>query len=238
MLTTTGTATRGMGRLLIVDDDPDVRSMLARFLDSRQYQVTEAASGAEMLDALAERPFDLIILDVMLCSEDGLELLTAIRRASDIPVILLTARDSEPDRILGLKLGADDYVCKPFSLGELEARIGSVLRRGRRGSPSASPVLDFGDLVIDTGTREVRVGGGLVETTAKEFDLLAFLASSPRQVFTREQILSQVWDSSSAWQDAGTVTEHIRRLRRKIEPDPDQPRWLNTVRGVGYRFEA
>lgn len=228
---------RRAGRLLVVDDDPDVRGMLSRFLDSQRYQVTEASDGAEMLAALQERPPDLVILDVMLAAEDGFELLAAIRRMSEVPVILLTARDSEPDRILGLKLGADDYVCKPFSPGELEARIGSVLRRGRR-TPVATPnVLDFGDLVIDTGAREVRIDGNLVDTTAKEFDLLTFLAASPRQVFTRDQILGHVWDSSSAWQDAGTVTEHIRRLRRKIERDPDRPRWLNTVRGVGYRFE-
>ncbi len=227
---------KSSGRLLVVDDDEDVRSMVTRFLESEGYQITEAATGAEALTAVIERAPDLVLLDLMLSSEDGFDVLSSIRRYSDVPVIVLTARDRETDRVLGLKLGADDYVCKPFSPAELEARIGSVLRRGSRNQ-EASRVLQFGELSIDTSAREVRVAGTLVETTAKEFDLLTFLASSPRQVFTREQLLSQVWDSSSQWQDDGTVTEHVRRIRRKIEPTPDRPRWVRTVRGVGYRFE-
>lgn len=210
--------------------------MVARFLASEGYQITEAATGAEAMTCIVSRPPDLVLLDMMLSSEDGFDVLSNIRHHCEVPVIVVTARNRETDRILGLKLGADDYVCKPFSPAELEARIGSVLRRGNRPQ-DVSRIMRFGDLSIDTSAREVRVKDNLVETTAKEFDLLAFLAASPRQVFTREQLLSQVWDSSSQWQDDGTVTEHVRRVRKKIELEPDRPRWLRTVRGVGYRFE-
>jgi DNA-binding response OmpR family regulator len=212
--------------------------MLSRLLEVEGYKVAEATTGAEALGSLSSGPPDLVILDVMLTTENGFDVLAAIRRTSDVPVILVTAKGQETDRVLGLKLGADDYVVKPFSPAELAARVGTVLRRStNRSTPAPSGQLEFGDLVIDTLAREIRVSGALVETTAKEFALLAFLAGSPRQVFTREQLLSQVWDSSSEWQDAGTVTEHIRRIRRKIEADPDSPRWVRTVRGVGYRFE-
>jgi len=172
----------------------------------------------------------------MLPTEDGLDILARLRRVTDVPVILLTAMGAEGDRVLGLKLGADDYVAKPFSPAELAARISSVLRRSRSSRPA--PRLAFDGLVLDLSTRDLTVDGKPVEVTPREFDLLAFLASSPRQVFSREQILDRVWDSSSQWQDAATVTEHIRRIRRRIEVDPDKPRWIRTVRGVGYRFEA
>jgi DNA-binding response OmpR family regulator len=230
---------RSCGKLLVVDDDPEVRGMLSRLLEVEGYKVTEAMTGAEAIGSLASTQPDLVILDVMLTSEDGFDVLAAIRRTSDVPVILVTAKGHETDRVLGLKLGADDYVVKPFSPAELAARVGTVLRRSAkgRGPAATNATLEFGDLAIDTMAREIRVSDRLVETTAKEFALLAFLAGSPRQVFTREQLLSQVWDSSSEWQDAGTVTEHIRRIRRKIELDPDSPRWVRTVRGVGYRFE-
>jgi DNA-binding response OmpR family regulator len=229
---------RACGRLLVVDDDPEVRGLLVRLLESEGYQVEEAATGAEATTVLSGRSPDLVILDVMLTTEDGFDVLASIRRTSDVPVILVTAKNQETDRVLGLKLGADDYVVKPFSPAELAARVGTVLRRSStRSGPATTGTLEFGELAIDQLAREIRVSGELVETTAKEFALLAFLAGSPRQVFTREQLLAQVWDSSSAWQDAGTVTEHIRRIRRKIEADPDQPKWVRTVRGVGYRFE-
>jgi DNA-binding response OmpR family regulator len=177
-----------------------------------------------------------VLLDVLLGAEDGLDVLATIRRTSDVPVIMLTGKGLELDRVLGLKLGADDYVVKPFFPAELSARIGTVLRRSRPRESSAGE-LQFGDLRLDTATREVVLNSDAVEMTAKEFDLLVFMARSPRQVFTRAQLLEQVWDSSSAWQGEGTVTEHVRRIRRKIEADPDNPRWLRTVRGVGYRFE-
>jgi DNA-binding response OmpR family regulator len=225
-----------MGRILVVDDEDEVRSLVARLLEGEGYQVEQATTASEADAAFAARPPDLVILDVMLTTDDGFDVLATLRRTSNVPVILLTGRGRETDRVLGLKLGADDYVVKPFSPAELAARVGTVLRRtGRRPDDQAD--LSFGDLAIDMKAREVRIGGELVETTPKEFDLIAFMASSPRQVFTREQLLAQVWSSSTAWQDAGTVTEHVRRVRRKIESDPDNPRWVKTVRGVGYRFE-
>lgn len=228
---------RSLGRLLVVDDEAEIRDMLDRLLSSEGYEVEVAATGNEALSAMTDRRPDLVVLDVILAGEDGFDVLAALRRSSNVPVILLTGRGREADRVLGLKLGADDYVVKPFSPAELAARVGTVLRRsGQRPAPVGAP-LSFGELEIDTLSREVHLRGELVETTAKEFDLLAFLAASPRQVFSREQLLAQVWDSSSQWQDAGTVTEHIRRVRRKIESNPDNPRWVRTVRGVGYRFE-
>lgn len=223
------------GRILVVDDDESVRVLLTRYLEMEGFQVDPVQDGGEALAAIAATMPDLILLDLMLPAQDGLDILTRLRRDSDVPVILLTARGSEADRILGLKLGADDYVVKPFSPGELTARINSVLRRSRGSMPQS--VLQFDGLTLDLGTREVTVGDLLVTTTAREFDLLAFLAASPRQVFSRQQLLANVWDSSEEWQDPDTVTEHIRRIRRRIEADPDQPRWIKTVRGVGYRFD-
>jgi len=222
-------------RLLAVDDDPAIRTMLNRVLDSEGYQVEGAATVGEALTLFQRRPPDLVLLDVMLAGEDGLELLIELRRAHNVPVILLTGRGDEADRVLGLRMGADDYVVKPFSTAELSARISSVLRRTAR--PSDRPSRSFGPLTVDSTAREVRVDGTLVDTTAKEFDLLAFLSGSPRQVFTRQQILERVWDSSSTWQDPATVTEHVRRLRLKVESDPEHPHMIRTVRGVGYRFE-
>jgi len=219
----------------VVDDDHDVRGMLARLLDAEGYHVVEATNGAEALAALDQNRVDLVVLDVMLGDEDGRDVLANIRKKAEIPVIMLTGRGQESERVLGLKLGADDYVVKPFSPAELAARIATVLRRTRPRTPGAS--MEFDGLTIDVASREVRIGGDEVEMTAKEFDLMAFLAASPRQVFSREQLLEHVWESSSAWQDASTVTEHVRRIRRKIESDPDNPRWVKTVRGVGYRFE-
>ena len=220
---------------MVVDDDQAVRVLLTRYLEMEGFQVDQVPDGGAALATIAASQPDLVLLDLTLPSDDGLDILTRLRRDSEVPVILLTARGSEADRILGLKLGADDYVVKPFSLGELTARIASVLRRTR--SPLPQSVLQFDGLVLDLATREVTAGDHLVSTTAREFDLLAFLASSPRQVFSRQQLLANVWDSSEEWQDPDTVTEHIRRIRRRIEPDPDHPRWIKTVRGVGYRFD-
>ncbi len=228
--------TRSAGKVLVVDDDEAVRVLLTRYLEMEGFSVDQVSDGGGALTAIASAKPDLVLLDLMLPAQDGLDILTQLRRNSDVPVILLTARGSEADRILGLKLGADDYVVKPFSPGELTARINSVLRR-TRGSGATQSLLQFDGLTLDLGTREVNVGGLMVNTTAREFDLLAFLAASPRQVFSRQQLLANVWDSSDEWQDPDTVTEHIRRIRRRIEPDPDHPRWIKTVRGVGYRFD-
>jgi two-component system, OmpR family, phosphate regulon response regulator PhoB len=222
-------------RVLVVDDDRPTRTLLARFLEVEGFAVDEAADGHQALELAAGARPDLVVLDISMPAPDGLDVLTTLRRQGDIPVILLSARGAEADRLLGLKLGADDYVVKPFSAPELAARIRSVLRRSVPAGPSRR--LEFGDLVVDLAAREVRVGERKVETTAREFDLLAFLATSPRQVFTRGQLLAHVWGSSQDWQDPDTVTEHVSRLRKKIEERPDRPRWLCTVRGVGYRFE-
>jgi DNA-binding response OmpR family regulator len=222
-------------RVLVVDDEPMVREVVTAYLERDGFVVAAVADGRAALDVLAASSPDLVVLDVMLPEVDGFDVLSRLRRQSEVPVILLTARTEEPDRILGLELGADDYVVKPFSPRELAARVRSVLRRTRPGPPSTR--VAYGDLIIDGATREVAVGGDLIELTPKEFDLIAYLAANPRQVFSRGQLLEQVWDSSSDYQDPSTVTVHIRRLRQKIEDDASHPRWLQTVWGVGYKFE-
>ena len=227
-------------RILVVEDDPDIRLLLCRLLEREEYEVTAVADALGAMEQLGAGEPDLVLLDLGLPDVDGMELLGRIRGRSTVPIIMLTGRTAEDDRIAGLRGGADDYVNKPFSAGELVARVQSVLRRAQPAadsSGSSGGPLAFEGLVIDPHAREVRVGDDLVPVTAKEFDLLAFLAAAPRQVFTREQLLRHVWDSSTEWQDDATVTEHVRRVRRKIEADPDRPRWLLTVRGVGYRFE-
>jgi len=224
--------------VLVVDDEPMLRNLLSRLLRMEGYEVLEAGDGEAALEVVAAQHPDLVLLDVMMPARDGLDVLGDLRRRSNVPVILVSALGEEADRVLGLKMGADDYVVKPFSAAELSARIESVLRRAAvRGNADGVVRLTFEGLTIDHGTREVMVRGERVEMTAKEFDLLAFLAASPRQVFSREQLLGHVWGSSSNWQSDATITEHVRRLRRKIEKDPDNPRWVVTVRGVGYRFE-
>jgi DNA-binding response OmpR family regulator len=223
-------------RILVVDDEPMVREVVSRYLERDGYRVESAADGAEALEVLSQRAPDLVVLDVMLSAVGGLDVLGQMRQRSDIPVILLTARSEEPDRVLGLELGADDYVVKPFSPRELVARVRTVLRR-TIPRPAAER-MDFGRLIVDPDRREVTVEGARVELTAREFDLLAFLAAIPKRVYTRAQLLEQVWDSSPEWQDPATVTVHIRRIRQKIEEQPDHPRHLVTVWGVGYKFEA
>jgi len=200
--------------------------------------IIQAVDAPTAMEVVVKGHPDLVLLDVLMPTTDGIELLQQIRVASDVPVIMLTALGNEADRVLGLRMGADDYVVKPFSAGELTARIDSVLRRTRSTNGDSEQVVQPSEtLRIDATSRDVRVRGELVDLTAKEFDLLTFLAASPRQVFTRAQLLDHVWASSSEWQDTATVTEHVRRLRQKIEQDPENPLLLQTVRGVGYRFE-
>jgi two-component system phosphate regulon response regulator PhoB len=222
-------------RVLVVDDDEQVRTLVSWQLEAEGFTVTGAADGAVALSAVEADPPDLVVLDLSLPAVDGLDVLTRLRRSSAIPVIVVTGRGGETDRIVGLDLGADDYLVKPFSPGELAARVRSVLRRVLPEPPSDRLV--FGALDIDVRTRDVRVGGSAVDLTAKEFDLLAFLARSPRRVFTRAQLLERVWGSATQWQDGATVTQHVHRLRQKLEAEPGKPIWLRTVRGVGYRFE-
>lgn len=223
-------------RVLVVDDEPRVREVVVSYLEREGFDTREAGDGEQARLLLEDFRPDLVILDVMFPGASGLDLLVEMRRSDPpVPVILLTARAEESDRVAGLELGADDYVVKPFSPRELVARVRSVLRRSRPNG--LSRVVDFGEVRIDPRAREVTRNGSVVDLTAREFDLLAFLAASPRQVFSRAQLLEHVWDSSAEWQDPATVTVHVRRIRQKLEEDPQRPRWLTTVWGVGYRFE-
>ena len=221
--------------MLIVDDEPVVRDVVARYLRRDGFATCEAADGETARAVLDEQEPCLAIVDVMLPGIDGLDLCRWIRERSDVPVILLTARAEEADRIVGLELGADDYVTKPFSPRELSARVRTVLRRARP-EPSRVPTLAFGGLELARDSRELTRDGQPLALTAREFELLWFLASHPRRVFSREQLMQRVWGYEAAV-DTGTVTVHVRRLREKIETDPAAPRHLHTVWGVGYRFD-
>jgi two-component system, OmpR family, response regulator ResD len=223
-----------MTTVLVVDDEPTIREIVAGYLERDGYRTLEAADGNRARELLERDPPDLVVLDVMLPGADGLELCRWIRSRSRLPVIMLTARGEESDRIVGLELGADDYVTKPFSPRELAARVRTVLRRAEPETVTEER-LSFNGLVIDSTTREVTKNGTPLRLTAREFDFLWFVASHPRRVFSREQIMRRVWGYSSAL-DTGTVTVHVRRLREKIEDQPSHPRHLETVWGVGYRF--
>ena len=223
-------------RILVVDDDADLRTLLRRSMELEDFEVIEAADGNAALDLVASSRPDVVLLDVNLGAIGGLEVLTQIRRTSTVPVLLVTGRQEESDRVLGLELGADDYVVKPFLPRELAARVRAVLRRTRASSPPVDNPLEYGPLVIRPAERAVLIDGREVDMPPKEFDVLVHLASEPRRVFSKEDLLAAVWASSTEWQDPATVTEHVRRLRRRIERDPAEPVWIETVRGVGYRF--
>jgi two-component system phosphate regulon response regulator PhoB len=220
-------------RVLVVDDDEVIRSLVRDGLEREGFEVSTAGDGQTALRVLAEDKPDLVILDVNLPAIGGFDVLSSIRGGSAVPVILLTGRVDEVDRVLGLELGADDYVMKPFSPRELASRARAILRRV---APDAERALDFGDLRIDVRAREVHLRGAAVALTAREFDLLTFLAQSPRQVFSHAELLAEVWRSNAEWQDPATVTEYVRRIRAKIETDRNQPRWIRTVRAAGYAF--
>jgi DNA-binding response OmpR family regulator len=227
---------RRVTTVLVVDDEPIVREVVVRYLRREGYRTLEAGDGdAAKLLVDREQP-DLVVLDLMLPGTDGLAVCRWIRSRSDLPVIMLTARGEEADRIVGLELGADDYVTKPFSPRELAARVRTVLRRAV-DPPKRAERIEHDGLEIDASAREVRLDRKLVHLTAKEFDLLWFLASNPHRVFSRDQLMDRVWGYEAAL-DTGTVTVHVRRLRSKIEVDPSRPRRLETVWGVGYRFNA
>ena len=221
-------------RVLVVDDDERVRTVVSWQLEADGCTVSEAADGAAALECIDRDRPDLVVLDLSLPVIGGLDVLRRVRGdergGSPLPVIVLSGRSGETDRIIGLDLGADDYLVKPFSPGELAARVRSVLRRLRVAQPAAPP---RSGLWVDEGARDVTVDGRPVDLTAKEFDLLAFLARHPRQVFTRAQLLEHVWGSAREWQGEATVTEHVHRLRHKLGVDG----LLHTVRGVGYRLE-
>ena len=224
-------------RILVVDDEPMVREVLTRYLEREGFVVDTAEDGEIALAAVQRMPPDLVLLDLMLPRIDGLEIFRQIRAGSQAAVIMLTPRGEETDRVVGLEVGADDYVTKPFSPREVVARVRTVLRRASAGNgPSVPATLSFGDLEIDGHRREVRKRGEPLQLTRKEFDLLHLLARHPGVVFTRSQLLEEVWDF--AWEgDSSTVTVHVPRLREKIEDDPSTPVHVITVGGVGYRFE-
>ncbi len=234
--TTTDSAPRR--RILVVDDEAMVREVVERYLVREGYEVGVARDGHEALELFRSGPWDLVVLDLMLPGRDGLQVARELRSAGDVPLIMLTARTEELDRLIGFASGADDYVSKPFSPRELVARIRAVLwRTSKPPLVDERATLHFGALTVDPRSRSVTAYGRAVELTAKEFDLLHFLARSPGQVFTREQLMDSVWDYAAVG-DAGTVTVHIRRLRAKVEEDPSRPRYLKTVWGVGYKFEV
>lgn len=226
-------------RILVVDDEPIVTEVVQRYLLREGYEVAMARDGIDALRQARETAPDLIVLDLMLPALDGLEVCRQLRGESAVPIVMLTAKGDESDKILGLGLGADDYLTKPFSPGELVARIKAVLRRAGpgRAAYASADTLHIADLRINPRTRTVEAAGQQVELTAREFDLLYFLADHAGQVFTREQLMDHVWDYQYAG-DASTVTVHVRRLREKIERDPERPRYVKTVWGVGYKFEA
>jgi DNA-binding response OmpR family regulator len=229
--------TRRASRVLVVDDDPTVSDVVRRYLERDGFVVESAADGAATLAAAAARPPDLVVLDLGLPGVDGLEVCRQLRSHGPVPIVMLTARGSETDRILGLELGADDYVTKPFSPRELVLRVQSVLRRA--ASPAVqvpSGVLTDGGLVVNTAAHEVTIDGRRIALTTREYDLLVFFLRHPGEAFERTVLLERVWGWTYA--DATTVTVHVRRLREKVEVDPALPARIVTVWGVGYRYEA
>lgn len=224
-------------KILVVEDEPSIREVVALYLERAGFIAACVEDGNAALAVIEKDPPDLVILDLMLPGIDGMTLTQYLRERGDTPIIMLTARRDEADRIAGLEMGADDYVVKPFSPQELVSRVRAVLRRTHGASLQAgTKPVEFDDLQIDPSTRVVQVNGKEVELTAKEFDLLHYLASHPKQVFNRDQLLDRVWGMVE-YIDPSTVTVHVRRLREKIENDPSEPIWIQTVWGVGYKFE-
>jgi DNA-binding response OmpR family regulator len=223
-----------MSTVLVVDDEPIVRDVVVRYLEQEGYRTLQAADGDTARELLEREEPSIVVLDLMLPGTDGLALCRWIRGRSQLPVIMVTALGEEADRLTGLELGADDYLTKPFSPKELVARVKAVLRRSENGTPKAERI-EVADLVIDGTRRVVTRRGEPLALTALEFDLLWFLAGHPNRVFTRRELMDNVWGYSSAL-DTGTVTVHVRRLRAKLEDDPSRPRHLETVWGSGYRF--
>ncbi|HEX7714520.1 MAG TPA: response regulator transcription factor [Bacillota bacterium] len=224
--------------ILVIDDDLDLTQLIKKYLEMENYEVTLTHTGIAGLAEATHRSYLLIILDIMLPGKNGFEVLSELRKTSAVPVLMLTAKDSEVDKVSGLRMGADDYLTKPFSMNELVARAQSLIRRYTKFNEPQGNMggnLEFGTLSINPQTREVMSGGKAVELTAKEFDLLYFLAKHRGQVFTKKQIYSQVWQEEYAFDD-NNIMVHIRRLRKKIEPDAETPTYIQTVWGVGYKF--
>ena len=221
--------------VLVVDDEEDIVTLMRDFLEADGYTVLTAHDGPTALGILKDRPVDCLLLDIMMPGIGGFEVLRRIRETRDVPVLFLSAKQEDSDKIRGLGLGADDYIVKSATPAEVVARVKAVLRRAGRGEAPTQALLDFGRLVIDVRAHEARVDGQPVALTAREFELLLMLAERPRQVFTREQLFERLW---GAYGDRHTLTVHIGRLREKIEEDPANPRYIATVWGVGYRFEG
>lgn len=231
-----------MKQVLIIDDDKELCALMKKCIEQENLSAVTAYSGIEGLQIIKENQnnngFSLIILDVMMPYMDGFQVLKKIREVSNIPVLMLTAKSNEEDKVLGLRLGADDYLTKPFSINELTARVHSLIRRYTTLNPAFSEETDcicLKDMTIDRGNRSVTVRGALVELTGTEFDLLVFLASNKGRIFTKKQIYTQVWEDEYAFDDSN-IMSFISKLRKKIEPNPEQPFYVLTVRGVGYRF--
>lgn len=225
-------------RIMVIEDEPSIAEVVSLYLRRAGFQVEVISDGQSGMEALARQMPDLVVLDLMLPKVDGLAITRWLRDRSNVPIIMLTARREETDRIAGLEMGADDYVVKPFSPQELVSRVRAVLRRTlETEGPESARTLRFGNLVINPQTRLVNVGGQEISLTVKEFELLYWLARHPRQVFSRDQLLEHIWGHAD-YIDPSTVTVHIRRLREKIEPDASEPRYLQTVWGVGYKFEG
>lgn len=227
-------------RILVVDDDTNVSEVVSRYLVREGFSVEVVGDGRTALDRALADPPDLVVLDLMLPGIDGLEVCRRLRALAPVPVIMLTARGDESDRVIGLELGADDYIAKPFSPKELVARVRAVLRRASGPLAATAPggplVFEDGDLRVDVAAREATISGAVVPLTAREFELLVFLMRHPRQAFRREDLLQQVW--GTRFGDTSTITVHVRRLREKVEPDPSKPTRIATVWGVGYRWEG
>jgi DNA-binding response OmpR family regulator len=224
-------------RILLVDDEQSIQTLLSFPLRKDGYEVVQATDGREALQRFGETTFDLVVLDVMLPRMDGLEVCRRMRARSSVPIIMLTAKAEEIDKVLGLELGADDYITKPFSLREFRSRVKAALRRAgmARPEPSEDGPLEVHELRIDPAKRAVDVRGTLVQTTYVEFEILLALATSPGRVWTRDMLLTRIW-GDSAYRDPRTIDVHIRHLREKLERDAKDPEYLFTVRGVGYRF--
>jgi DNA-binding response OmpR family regulator len=229
---------RGQARILLVDDEQAVQTLLTYPLRKRGYEVVEAMDGQEALDRFAEERFDLVVLDIMLPKLDGIEVCRRLRTRSQVPIIMLTAKGDEVDKVAGLEMGADDYITKPFSVREFRSRVKAALRRGSMSGQqqlSDSAPIKSGGLEIDFERRSVELEGKPIQLTYVEFEILAALAGTPGRVFTREMLLEHIWGDST-YRDPRTVDVHIRHLREKLEADPKEPEYLFTVRGVGYRF--
>jgi DNA-binding response OmpR family regulator len=224
-------------RILLVDDEQPIQTLLSFPLQRDGYDVVQASDGREALTRFSEQAFDLVVLDVMLPRMDGLEVCRRLRAQSSVPIIMLTAKSEEIDKVLGLELGADDYITKPFSMREFRSRVKAALRRAgmAQADEDAERPVEVDGLRIDPAKRTVTRDGDAVATTFVEFEILNALARSPGRVFTRDMLLSRVW-GDSAYRDPRTIDVHIRHLREKIEAEPKEPEYIFTVRGVGYRF--